>query len=998
MLLVLGGIAVCLSCQADEVVRPRGRSVDVQLEQAIPDGCARFQIQANPGQNAAIDTIYGTQFCQTNELKLIQDSAAVFDAATGTLRVPIVVRNVGTRAVKGLLKIRYDADSVQLFDTSGNPVAGTTTIVGLGDSTLNNGRIAYWAYNQLLAPAGQAQVLFAGQTTGRRWLELRGTDWHRVVKIKLFTTARYPDALPAAPPDSVPQWIIADTNYTSAAAGWESVRIAKNALLVFFKATATQSERQAIVDSVGAIAVGGFSFGSIGGEYVLQVASSWDASHVLSAIARFSASNAVAYAVPLSGFGVHQEYRYPDDGLGFALTDWRVRSDTSSTRRTWALEGVRAPLAWGCETGSTTTAIALIGTKLFSADDISPFSVLHGGPDRWLDPQQSHQIDAHATRVASVLSSVGDNHTGLSGIAWRADLRFYERGVFYPSGDSIDGAPDHPTYDMVPRLVTAAALGGAKVINISLGTAVRNRVDSVPTTADSQARTTASRLATVLQSLEGLSIRPLLIIAAGNEGVDARYNGFARVKDPAILPSASIRNRVIVVGGVGSSGQLYSDNTGTSNTGPFVDVYAPAQHVYTRGAKVGGVHLDGFVSGTSFAAPIVAGTASLLMSFDPTRTAEEVGALIRLGAVNGNRQVQGAYIANAYESLKLAAQSASAPICGNRVWAEGSNIKVERGSQVQTIATGLTTSDTIRVVEVAHGGRRIDVGTGQTLGIPNTHAVLTFVNGSWSSTISPQPAPVLPGGTPRSMRVYSHAMDTALTLTVRPGDFALNPTPFFLKVEVGTPVAPFPKFSEVEIPLPSVPWIGNGGSDWYPLEEPTIVQGAYPLSGDTAWIAVTTYKLSWLADRSSAHRAPKQLRLYGLDLKPTPPTLTLVNTLPDSAVYWLGLSEDGHEKVYAVGRDSIAPAPVGYTRTVFSCSVRWSRPRFSANASQALDDSVAPRRVTANHPAACPSSGVGRDDWFAGSGTIAPRTRAGFGISYFVVPDRSPAKRSGGAR
>lgn len=248
------------------------------------------------------------------------------------------------------------------------------------------------------------------------------------------------------------------------------------------------------------------------------------------------------------------------------------------------------------------------------------------------------------------------------------------------------------------------------------------------------------------------------------------------------------------------------------------------------------------------------------------------------------------------------------------------------------------------------------------------------------------------------MRVYSHGLDTALTLSVRPGDFEQNPTPFFLKVEVGSPFAPFPTYSDVEVPLPPVPWIGTGGSDWYPLEQPTIVQGAYPLTGDTALIAVTIYKWSWLADRSAAHRAPKQLRLYMLDLKPTPLTLTLVDTLTDSAVYWLGLSEDGREKVYAFGRDSIAPAPVGYTRTVFSCSVRWSRPRFSSNASQALDDSIAPRRIVSNHPAACPSTGIGRDDWFVGSGTIAPRRTPGFGVPYFVAPNPTPERRPHGRR
>ncbi len=352
---------LCLSCMDQGPVQPRGRPVDVQVEQAIPDGCARFQIHANPGQTVTIDSIYGTQYCQTDELKLIQDSAAVFDAATGKLRVPIVVKNVGTRAVRGLLKLRYDADSVQLFDTNGNPVAGPTTIVGLGDSTLNNGRVAYWAYNQLLAPAGQFQVLFSGQTSGRRWLELQGTDWNRTVKIKLFTTARY-DVVPPVAPDTIPSWFEDDSNFVSHPA-LASLPFRRDAVIVYFNPNTSPTERASAIALVGGAVVGGQRVLGDGAYFVLLPPDSTN-QRPFTASDALNALPAVAAAIVQIRFEGPGAWQKPIDGLAWQRTDYHVYAESAYVphpyRSTWALDAIRAPLAWGCSTGDSLTRVAVV--------------------------------------------------------------------------------------------------------------------------------------------------------------------------------------------------------------------------------------------------------------------------------------------------------------------------------------------------------------------------------------------------------------------------------------------------------------------------------------------------------------------------------------------------------------------------------------------------------------------------------------------------------------
>ncbi|MFN8571375.1 MAG: hypothetical protein U0132_04910 [Gemmatimonadaceae bacterium] len=407
---------LCLSCMDQGPVQPRGRPVDVQVEQAIPDGCARFQIHANPGQTVTIDSIYGTQYCQTDELKLIQDSAAVFDAVTGNLRVPIVVKNVGTRAVRGLLKLRYDADSVRLFDTNGNPVAGPTTIVGLGDSTLNNGRVAYWAYNQLLAPAGQLQVLFSGQTSGRRWLELQGTDWNRTVKIILFTTARY-DSVPAVAPDTVPDDFFDDSHYVHDAA-ISTLPFLRDIVVVEFTSAATPAERSAAIQSVGGVVVGGDRIEGTGdGMYFVRLAPDPTNQNVLNAVTLLVANPSTVGAMPEYRFSGPSQWQMPRDALGWTKANFHTAADSgyrsAPFRNTWALDAIRAPLAWGCSVGDSTTRIAVIDQGLHYSQ--MPDLVANHGDTAQVDmPSFTWQ---HGTSVARDDVDSLDSLGGVAGAA-----------------------------------------------------------------------------------------------------------------------------------------------------------------------------------------------------------------------------------------------------------------------------------------------------------------------------------------------------------------------------------------------------------------------------------------------------------------------------------------------------------------------------------------------------------------------------------------------------
>ncbi|MFJ3516631.1 MULTISPECIES: S8 family peptidase [unclassified Streptomyces] len=104
----------------------------------------------------------------------------------------------------------------------------------------------------------------------------------------------------------------------------------------------------------------------------------------------------------------------------------------------------------------------------------------------------------------------------------------------------------------------------------------------------------------------------LPIVAAGNDNIDAR-----RVS-PASTPNA------VTVGAT----NRFDQETDFSNWGEVLDLYAPGQDIIS--ARMGGGSVS--LSGTSMAAPHVAGVAALYKAAHPTATPTEVANFLKNGA------------------------------------------------------------------------------------------------------------------------------------------------------------------------------------------------------------------------------------------------------------------------------------------------------------------------------------------------------------------------------
>ena len=152
------------------------------------------------------------------------------------------------------------------------------------------------------------------------------------------------------------------------------------------------------------------------------------------------------------------------------------------------------------------------------------------------------------------------------------------------------------TWSGVSRGILFAVDNGAKVINLSLGSANNS---STLESAIAYART------------HGV----VVVAAAGNAGTDAPYY-------PAVLEG------VLGVGATDAGDAHWS----LSNYGPNADLVAPGVRIYSTYHDLNRNGGYVYMTGTSMAAPYVSGLAGLLLSFNPDLTAPEVMALITANA------------------------------------------------------------------------------------------------------------------------------------------------------------------------------------------------------------------------------------------------------------------------------------------------------------------------------------------------------------------------------
>jgi hypothetical protein len=556
------------------------------------------------------------------------------------------------------------------YVTSGS---GTVTVINAdGTDSITGPHQAYYLASQLL-PA-------ADTTPTRNWqiqLSAGVTGFNFGVCVYTDFPAEYstPTSAPTTTPDSVyASWNItkADPNYAGS--------LLQNVAVIDFVDTASLDSRALAVAKVGGTVVGGLTYLDSTGFYLVRVSSDSTGAGLERALDSLTTLAQVDAMTPefLTDTVLGLDYRRPADSTSGA--GWLL-SPAQATGPDWALERISAPMAWGCDTGSASTNVAILDLSFMNEPDLAP----NVANTPTYTPTTG---DRHGTAVASIVGARGNNGIGMTGTMWVAGLQLYNRiqpatGLFTLTGDIA--------------LIGRAARSGARTINLSGAIQIdTGHIDSTNTGAVNRVNRVTVAMDTALSKVDRAGFHPLYIFSAGNVASNAFFNAYPTLRN-------RFPTRVLVVEATSAT----DTRSAVSNYGSLVTIAAPGENVLSLDRDDGAKPFNG----TSASAPLVAGVAGLLFAFDSALSADQVDSLIISGAVNGGRTSNdGTPIVNAYQSLKLAAERTGFPLCGNRVWAAGGTVFAQRASGAEAL---FSIGGAAWNVMPMHGGHRVEYTTTQ---------------------------------------------------------------------------------------------------------------------------------------------------------------------------------------------------------------------------------------------------------------------------------------------
>lgn len=299
------------------------------------------------------------------------------------------------------------------------------------------------------------------------------------------------------------------------------------------------------------------------------------------------------------------EYNY----LRPTLADAVVPNDPKYPEQ-WNLPLMKLPQAWAIEKGNREVVIAIIDSGIdYTHDDLAPKIWINPGevPDNELDDDGNGYVDdiygwdftdapnlqaegdyiegdnepidekGHGTHVAGIAGAMPDNGIGVAGVAWDCPLMAIRAGL------SLGGSSRLQDDDSAAAIVYAVD-NGASVVNMSWGSEHRSFV--------------------IQDAIDYAYARgAVLVAAAGNSQ-----------KPTAIFPAAY--RKVIAVASTEQNQQRFYQ----SNFGASVDIGAPGNVILSTQIN----NQYRLLTGTSMAAPHVAGVAALLLAKRPALTHEEV--------------------------------------------------------------------------------------------------------------------------------------------------------------------------------------------------------------------------------------------------------------------------------------------------------------------------------------------------------------------------------------
>lgn len=406
----------------------------------------------------------------------------------------------------------------------------------------------------------------------------------------------------------------------------DSTTYINDAITVFFSDDATLLDKKKVVKALDGEIVGKVDFMN---EYEIKIERS-DFYEINNLCDELMENDKVEFASCSLAEKITPDY-VPNDPWN--LTDWDDDAlDRRSLYSNWWIKATDTDKAWDYDEYFSDIDVGIVDSGFDPTHEDLEGKIVF--PNEFFEKNNAPSY--HGNHVAGIIGATQDNEKGLTGIVRDGKLVCIDWQANEEQGQKWNNSA---------RIMTGfvnAVRAGAKVVNFSLGSSgtIKNGIDRLQIVKDTQGKFNSYYIAKMLQ--RGYDF--ICCQSAGNGvykddkfayAVDASNNGTFcpitvdnAVKTVKGVTPQEIVDRIIIVAAAKFTGFNTYEQADFSNGGSQVSICAPGYDIYSTYYKGDGKDYNycsyAYLNGTSMAAPIVTGIASLVWSVNPSFTGAQV--------------------------------------------------------------------------------------------------------------------------------------------------------------------------------------------------------------------------------------------------------------------------------------------------------------------------------------------------------------------------------------
>lgn len=406
----------------------------------------------------------------------------------------------------------------------------------------------------------------------------------------------------------------------------DSTTYINDAITVFFSDDATLLDKKKVVKALDGEIVGKVDFMN---EYEIKIERS-DFYEINNLCDELMENDKIEFASCSLAEKITPDY-VPNDPWN--LTDWDDDAlDRRSLYSNWWIKATDTDKAWDYDEYFSDIDVGIVDTGFDPTHEDLEGKIVF--PNEFFEKNNAPSY--HGNHVAGIIGATQDNEKGLTGIVRDGRLVCIDWEANEEQGQKWNNSA---------RIMTGfvnAVRAGAKVVNFSLGSSgtIKNGIDRLQIVKDTQGKFNSYYIAKMLQ--RGYDF--ICCQSAGNGvykndkfayAVDASNNGTFcpitvdnAVKTVKGVTPQEIVDRIIIVAAAKFTGFNTYEQADFSNGGSQVSICAPGYDIYSTYYKGDGKDYNycsyAYLNGTSMAAPIVTGIASLVWSVNPSFTGAQV--------------------------------------------------------------------------------------------------------------------------------------------------------------------------------------------------------------------------------------------------------------------------------------------------------------------------------------------------------------------------------------